>query len=189
MPQIEQPYFGLHQLTKGLYTNGNEFVLDNGMDYVGLYHINPNGQRFTGARPEKTTQLLTVKRFNQTPETLLYNKVTANVNPTYVSPVLIAPIPEMSDYQRGTIQRFFLQKRNSPKNSIIEVDSNQYNSVNTTNKPGINGVIWNRCLINWIISKIPKEDTLYLNTRSINQVLIKFPHINEYLTNKLEYYR
>jgi hypothetical protein len=189
MPQIQQPYYNLHQITKGLYTDGNEFVLSDGTDYIGLYHSTPNGQFFTGARPERTTVLLKIKRFTQTNESLLYNKLTSTDTPSYINPVLLSPLPTLEDYKKGSIQRYFLQKRNNPQSTIVEVDGRQYNSVNTTNKPGINGVIWNRILVNWVISKIPKNDAKIINGLSITKTEIQFPHLKDYLKNQLEFYQ
>lgn len=189
MPQINQPYYALHQISKGLYTEGNEYVFEDGSEYVGLYHITPNGQRFSGPRPERTTKQLFIKRLTQTGDNLVYNKLSESQFPKYVSPVLITPLPTNEDYNRNYIQRCFVQKRNNPLNTIIEVDSQQYNSVNTTNKPGINGVIWNRCLVKWIISKIPQADAKYINESTLIRTSVKFPHLGQYVKNSLEYYR
>ena len=87
------------------------------------------------------------------------------------------------------MERFFVQKRNSPLNTIIEIDSSQYNSVNVTNKPGINGVVWNKIRIIWKISKIPETDAKYLNLLTLQESEHNFPYISRYLTNPLEYYK
>lgn len=186
---ISAPYYNLHQLITGQYSAGNEFVFADGTDFVGMYHITPTGQRFSGPRPEKTTREIYVKKISQTTDSLVFNRVKGSDYPKYVNPVLITPIPTYEDYNRGKIQRMFLQKRNSPLNSIIEIDAQQYNKVNTTNKPGINGVIWNKLLIEWVISKIDSKDAAYINHYTLVSSENKFPHIGTYLKNTLEFYR
>lgn len=41
MTRIQKPYFNLHQITKGLITNGGEFVVKDGSEYIGMFHILP----------------------------------------------------------------------------------------------------------------------------------------------------
>lgn len=186
---IQVPYYNLHQISTGIYTAGNEFVLKDGSDYVGLYYIIPTGQRFTGARPEPKSQELFVKRLNQDSDVRLYNNINEVSYPKYINPVLIAPFPTADDYERGFMERFFVQKRNSPLNTIIEIDAEQFNKINVGNKPGINGIIWNKLRINWKISKIPQQDAQTLNQLTIVRSENDFPYISKYLTNLLEYYR
>ena len=186
---IQVPYYNQHQIISGQYTEGNDFVSKDGVDYVGLYYIIPTGQRFTGSRPEPKSQELFVKRINQTSDTLIYNNLNDNSFPKYVNPVLMVSFPESDDYGRGFMERFFVQKRNSPINTIMEINSEQFNKVNTTNKPGINGVIWNKLRLNWKISKIPQQDAKTLNGLSIVKAEHNFPYISRYLTDLLEYYK
>jgi hypothetical protein len=189
MPQINQPYYNLHQLALGQYTDGNEYVFSDGTDYIGLYYVTPNGQRFTGARPEPTSKQLFIKRATQTNDSLVYNKITLSENPNYVNPVLFVPIPNTEDYSIGRIQRYFVQKRNQPDSSIVEINGEQYNGVNVTNRPGINGVIWNKTLVWWQISKLPPNDASLKNKMEIERVITKFKGLDVYLGNLLEFYR
>lgn len=186
---ISNPYYNLHQLTLGQYTDGNEFVTDDGADYIGLYHIIPTGKRFSGARPEPTSVELLVKRLLQTNDSKVYNKITNSDYPNYVNPILLTPNPSTDDFKVGQIERYFVQKRNNPRTTIIEINSNQFNKINTTNKPGINGIIWNKLLINWKISKIPIDDAKFINYLTLVKAENKFPYISQYLTNTLEYYK
>ena len=163
MARISKPYYNLHQITTGKYTLGYEFVFSNGEDYTGPYHILPNGQFFTGFQPEANSEELFKKRITATQDLLTYNKITQGEINKYVPPIAFQPNPTPKDYDTGKIQRFFVQKRNSPLNTIMEIDSEQFNSVNVKNNPGINGVIYNSVIIEWVISKIPLNDAQYLN--------------------------
>ena len=104
---IQVPYYNLHQLVLGVYTEGNEFVFGDGTDYVGMYYVIPTGQRFTGPRPERNSRELFVKRINQSNDSRVYNNINENDFPNYVSPIAIEPIPSENDYNRGFMQRLF----------------------------------------------------------------------------------
>ena len=189
MPRIKQPFYNLHQLTLGKYTEGGEFVLKNGELYVGSYHILPSGQMFSGFRPEKGSVELFELRLNPTPDILRYNQITGKEINRYSTPSSFSPNPTLDDYNRGKIERFFIQKRNSALNSIMEIDSIQYNQINVKNNPGINGIIYNKVKLEWIISKLPVDDASYLNGLTISKNTPNFPYLETFLTNTLEFYR
>lgn len=189
MSRIQQPYYNLHQITKGLYTEGSEFVLATGEEYIGGYHELPTGQRFSDFRPTEKSVELFEKKLNPTQDILRYNQITGNKINRYMPPISYQPIPTVDEYNKGNFNRFFVQKRNSPLNTIEEIDYLQFNKVNTLNNPGINGVLWNRLQINWKISKIPKEDAHYLNQYALQISTQKFPGIGIFLPNPLEFYK
>lgn len=189
MPRIDVPYYNLHQIDGGKYTSGGEFVLKSGEIYIGPYYIIPTGQKFTGFRPESNSVEIFELRLNPTEDILKYNQLTGNEINRYQLPISFSPLPTLDDYKRGRIERFFVQKRNSTLNSILEIDQIQFASINLKNNPGINGVIYNSVRLDWIISKIPINDASYLNERSIQSNLPNFPYLNTFLTNTLEFYR
>lgn len=189
MPRIRQPYYNLHQILTGQYTSGGEFVLASGEDYIGGYHVLPNEQRFSEFRPTDKSVELFEKKMNPTEDILRYNRISGNVINRYVPPIAYQPNPTSDEYKNGRFDRFFVQRRNSPFNSIVEIDNTQYNQVNTLNNPGINGVLWNRLLINWRISKIPKQDAQYLNQYALQAAAVNFLGIGDFLQNTLEFYK
>lgn len=187
--RIQKPYYNLHQITPGLYTEGNEFIIEDGRIYIGSYHLLPNGQKFSGFRPEPGSVELFELRLNPTQDILKYNQLSGKSIDRYVAPIPFQPQPTNDDYKRSFIERFFVQKRNSPLNTILEIDAQQFNQINTLNRPGINGVLWNKLKIGWKISMLPKEDIYYLNQRQIEKNLLNFPGLNTFITNPLEFYR
>lgn len=189
MNRIQRPYYNLHQIVLGQYSSGGEFVVKDGSEYIGLFHILPTGQRFSGARPEKDSVELFEIRLNPTEDLLRYNQLSQSEISRYEVPVSYSPSPTFDDYKRGFIERFFVQKRNSPLNTIVEIDYQQYNQINTLNNPGINGVIYNKVKIKWTISKIPVSDAEYLNGFEIQKNLPNFPYLNQAITSLLEFYR
>lgn len=189
MPRIKQPYYNIHQILTGQYTGGSEFVLDTGELYTGGYHVLPNGQIFTEFRPNSKSMELFEKRLDITQDVLRYNQISGKTVNKYLPPIAYQPNPTYEEYGLGKFNRFFVQKRNSPYNSIIEIDATQYNQVNTLNNPGINGVLWNRLQIVWRISKIPINDADYLNRLELQKASILFNGIGDFIKNTLEFYR
>lgn len=185
---VRTPYYNLHQVVTGQYTVGNEFILTDGSEYIGEYHILPNNQRFTESRPTDKSVELFPLRFEITPDSLIYNKINKLDATQYVDPQLTYPIPTNDDYDIGWILRYFVQKRNS-ENIIIEIDQPQFGSINTKGKPGLNGVIWNGLVLKWRISKMSISDISYLNQLELQKSEHKFPGIGAYITNLLEFWK
>ena len=122
---IVRPFYGLHRIDKGKYTNGNELVIEDGTDYVGTYHILPNNQKFTFARPEINSVELFEKRFDLSDSVIRYNFLNDKITGQYISPFPIQPIPELDQYEDGEFERYFVQKRNNPRVTIVQIDSDQ----------------------------------------------------------------
>ncbi len=158
MPAISNPYYAKHQILTGQYAKLGQFVLDNGNDYVGGYHILPTDQFFTGFSPTLTSVELYIKKFNIDESVKTYNKVQGIKSINSTQPISYLVRPTLEDYNEGYVYRFFIQKRNNPLLTTMEIDSEQYNTINSQNKPGINGVIWNAYLIKWKITGASIEE-------------------------------
>jgi len=164
-------------------------VSQDGVDYIGTYHILPNEQIYSGEIPKKDSLELFVKRIDISDAVLKYNNLRGVGISKYLSPIPFQPQPTTDDYFSGEIQRFFVQKLNNPTVTITEIDMPQYNSINIVNAPGINGDIWNSILLVWKISRISPDDVAVLNRRELVKAEIQFPGLGLYIPNVLEYYR
>ena len=186
---IKKPYYNLHQIISGQFTTGNEFITGDGSDYVGEYHILPNGSRYTGSIPSEQSVQLFIKYFNVSNDVKIYNTIRDNPHRNYIEPVEVYPNISTDDRKKGKIERYFVQKRNNPFNTIIEIDYDQYNSVNKSNKIGIDSVIWNRIKIKWVISNFSANDALEYNKNEVlNSKRMNFYGLSNYILNYLEYY-
>lgn len=186
---IRKPFYGEHQIIAGQYTAGNEYVYENGDDYVGTYHVFPNGQMFTGANRNVKSVQIFEKRFDISEDVKIYNRINSLDIGRYTSPVLYLPRPTHSDYRVGKFQRYFIQKRNSPLHTLMEITPEQYNTVNTKNSYGINGVIWQRGTLIWYISLLPADQISVLNEAQIDNISKVMIGIRKILSNNLEFYR
>jgi hypothetical protein len=181
-----EPYFPIHKIKTGLYTPGNEFVLFDGSssDYIGLYHILPNSQVWTESVPGDNTKRLTAKRFDATQDVIAYNKAKERETSQYVNPIAYAPILTFENYNDGFVYRNFVQKRNAPVSTIIEIDDDQKNSLNNRNRPGLSSLIWNSITIKWYLTG---QFAGEFNQNAIMEAEKKFKGISKYLRNSLEF--
>jgi alpha-ketoglutarate-dependent taurine dioxygenase len=187
-PYIE-PYYPLSKIRTGLYTKGGEFVpyFRTSDEYVGLYHELPNGDYWTESIPTEGKSIRIVpKRFEASADVIRYNQRRQRPENQYISPIQKFPYIGDDDRQTGFIFRFFVQKRNSPENTIIEVDGEQYKTINGQNYPGISNVVWNNCTIQWQIAGDYAEQ---LNRNAVMKAEINFPGIQKYLANYLEFWK
>jgi len=180
-----QPFYPLHSIQTGKYTPGNEFVLSSKrhVDYVGLYHILPNDEVWTGSTPSLNTERLVRKRLDLSEDVKLYDSIKNREQSNYISPVSYYPQPTAEEYRVGTILRYFVQKRNNPYSTIQEIDAPQYISINRSNFTGIDGFIWNFIELEWILST---QMAAEINGRVVLEADVKFPGLKNYLTNYLE---
>lgn len=182
---IDQPYYAKHQVLTGQYTAGGELVTKGGEDYVGGYHILPNGQYFSGFSPNTDSVQLYEKRFDQTSDVKLFNRINNLEISKYQQPISYLLIPTLDDYNDGFVYRYFIQKRNNPLVTIMEINSDQFNTINTRNKAGINGVIYKSIVIKW---KLNGSYIAEFNQREIeNSETLGFIGLRGYLTNLYQF--
>lgn len=185
---IQNPYYGLHQILTGQYTPGGEFIKSNLNDYIGGYHILPNGQIFTEFKPTDKSEELFKKVFNLHEDVKIYNKNKSFIVSKYVPPVPKIIKPSLDEYELGFFYRYFVQKRNSPLNTIMEIDVDQFNSINSRNQIGINEILYNSISIKWKISGANVIEHNKLNIQMAEK-LTKFKNLLGYITNFSEYYK
>ena len=186
---ISEPYYPIHKIQTGKYTNGTEFVSDdvNQTDYIGLYHILPNGEYWSHSSPNSNSFKLIPKRISVSPDVKRYNSIRDLSPANYVTPIPYYPILTDSDYQIGFVMRYFLQKRNNPYPTIIEVDPTQYNTLNSRNQPGISSVLWNDIEIKWTLKGVYASQ---LNLQEIRRAENNgFVNLSNYLKNPLEFWK
>lgn len=180
------PFYPIAKIETGQYTAGGEFVLweDLTVDYVGLYHILPNGQRWTGPSPNDGSKLIVVKRFDASEDVKIYNTNRRVVSNNYVAPINMPPVIETQNYLEGQVLRYFVQQRNNPLNTIHEINRDQFLSINRKNRPGINAAIWRHLVLEW---KLSGDLAGHFNKISINTAQRDFPGIQLFLQNPLEF--
>lgn len=180
-----RPYFALHQIDTGLYTRGKEYYSKDGVEYIGPYHKLPNGMIFTGFVPtDRSTELFLLS--NQIVASTEYRTLTKIATGKYIEPIYSAPRPSDDDYSNGFIFRYFVQKRNDPAGSIIEIDKEQYDGINRSNGPGINENVWRKLTIAWYI-RGDGNSVAALNSNTLHKAAVNFYGLIQYVKNTIEF--
>lgn len=183
------PYYPLHKIETGKYTSGNELIIDDikQTDYIGLYHILPNGDYWSNSSPQPDSVKLLPKRLAVSQDVRQYNILKNRTASNYVSPIPYYPIVETSDYELGYIMRYFVQKRNNPYVTIQEIDPTQFNTLNNKNRPGISILLWNYVEVKWTIRGAYASQ---LNLQEIRKSEIAgFVNLQNYLKDPLEFWK
>lgn len=188
MPVIQHPYYAQHQVLTGQYTPGDEFILENGNDYIGGYHVLPSNQFFTGFSPNDKSIELFIKLNDVSQDVKTYNKVNNIITSKYIGPIPYLVRPTLDDYNDGFVYRYFVQKRNNPLVTIIEIDVDQYNKINNRNQPGMNSTVWNSAIIKW---KINGSYVQEFNDREIvdQQIEKGFIGLKSYLKDLFQFFK
>lgn len=180
--------YPLFSILTGQYTHGNQFRFVYELEpYIGLYHVLPNGERWSGDIPSDDSKLLITISSTDSNTTIKYNQLNNIIQIPRETPIPYYPIITHYDYTIGYIYRCFVQKVNNPENTIIEISPDQFNQITSQNKQqGINPVIWNHIQIKWYLDK---ELGVSMNSLNINEAAKKFKGLEKYLINNLEFCR
>jgi hypothetical protein len=167
-------------------TEGSEYYTLEGIEYKGYYYINTkNNIAYVYDELNKATKILVPKHTYDTETVRLRSKVKGGTS----TPVLYRPEISNYTYTVGKIKRYFVQKRNSPENTIIEIDLAQYNKINSEySSDAIDRNIYKGIILEWLISG--NEDFVKMkNQRTIDELEKNFKGISRYLKNPLEFYK
>jgi len=186
IPQLQTPAY---KIRKG-YTDGNEYIIrGTNTEYVGFYHIYPNGGIFSGDmyRSDSIELLRLSAPFFKNQNNLQYFSIKKLKFDKHADPVFEMPVPTSNDYNNGFIKRFIAQKINEP-DQILEITKAQASKANNSNKPGIDLRIWNVVALEWSISG-PRDSVRKSNDRVLAYTERTMPGLSLYLSNSLEFYK
>jgi hypothetical protein len=164
---------------------GDFYTLD-GEQYKGLYYIEKGTNiAYTYSENTKKRKVL-VPYYVYNTETF---RMRSNVKGGYRSPIPFKPSPTDYDYKYGYITRYFLQKRTSPQNTIIEVSEDDYSALSPSPSPtDISDKVYNNISIDWVI--VGNEGYVTdSNKKLLENAEKSFRGIKNYLSNLLEFYK
>jgi len=172
------------------YTPGKDYMLEDGKEYIGLYHVYSNGQIWSGPSFDKYSKELqeyvgTIA--NGTAEAGMYFTLTGTKFNKHRVPEYHYPQPIKKDYDKANFMRFFVAKKNDAS-TITEVNKKQYAKINISNKVGINDDIYRQVQLKWSLSG-PKASVMQFNKAAILKAAKLIPTIKSYLGDLAEYYK
>jgi hypothetical protein len=179
---LKRPYYALHQIDTGKYTSGGEFYkqVEGGgtVEYVGPYHVLPNRQTYSGFTPSQSSvELFRLSELVDPSQLGPYGTLTKVKTGKYISPKYTRPTITDENRTNGFIKRYFVQQKNTPSTTIVEIDIDQYNS----------GRLWRKISLNWIISgEIQAVENV--NKLTVFRLNLSFPGLDTYITNYTEFF-
>ena len=171
----------------GLITEGKEWMLnDTNEEYIGAYHGFSDGIYMTGGTPQESSKYL-IPYEEITEAEGIYRELTQVEVDLHLMPRAYTPILTSEEYQKGWFVRYFVQRRNQLRSTIVEIDQEQFDLISTKNREGIDGNLFAKISINWKISGKSEEEIVFMNNKTLDRIEEDFPGLRFYLTNLLEY--
>ena len=180
------------KINSNLYTEGLQYsYADTYKEYVGLYHIYPNGAIYSESSYMSTSVPL-IPYVVQGEDVSLIDengndtKIISENNSLYYSltksrfhrhypPPYYYPQPSQTMYDQGFFTRQFAQKINDPED-ITEISPDELDRQNEKNNPGIDAGIYTIGQLQWTIDGPISE------VRKTNAAAIAFLERNGFLT-------
>jgi len=183
-------YYTVDEITTNLYTSGSEWMSEDGVEYVGLYHRYITNEIYTGEIWNAKISQKLVPYKNITATSTIYNSLK-QLNINFKEPYAVVVSPTADDMKRGSFNRYFVKKNNDSR--IIEIDKTQFDLY----PDKIDPVIYDAIYIDWAISG-ELTDT-YINSVFNRGVITKnrlttiaaeqrLPGMINVLTNYSEFY-
>ena len=186
----------------GLYASGDDFIDKlTGKVYRGAYHSNFNGSLFSGAdpydpdkrplaaNPNKITSQGKVKlNLPQNKEYNTLNNKNSNLLKYGEDPKSFTPKPQIKDYERGSINRYFAKRATEKPPRIIEISEKAYKSIlNKVVK--YNYAIWRIGKVLWRISGDNEQEVTNTNKQQVENANKEFRGIKSFLRNLIQFYQ
>jgi hypothetical protein len=184
-------YYTANEITTYLYTNGEEWMLQNGTNYVGLYHTYTTGETYTEPVWDKNKSKKLVAYEDTTTSKYKYKQI-ADVEVKTKSFEIISPSITKQDLTNKFKTRYIVRKNNDATFS----ETNEAGFV-LWEKQEVDNVVYTIYPIKWVISGntqdiiengvlIPSVQTQ--NTKTISDAESTIPGVSRYLTDPLELY-
>lgn len=138
-------YYTIDEITTNLYTSGSEWMYEDGVEYVGLYHRYITNEIYTEEtwNAKVSKKLIPYKNINS--DAVIYSSLK-QLNINFKEPYAVVVTPTADDMKRGSFSRYFIKKNNDSR--IIEIDKSQYDLY----PEKIDPVIYDAIYIDWVIS-------------------------------------
>lgn len=155
--------YNIKQAKKG------DFYTLLGIEYIGDYYIdNDTNIAYTYDPNSKQREVLVPRSIHNTEK--IRPRIRLNSGGMDV-PVPYKPTPQVLDYKRGYIKRYFVQKRNAPISTITEINEKQLSKLPQD--------IYNFTVIQWVIGN-SSQNIENINRRLVSEKESNFPGITQF---------
>lgn len=200
MYQRPSIYYPDGKITTNLYTNGKEWMLENGTEYIGFYHKYTNGLVLTEAyysetRSEKLIPYIEDKFLSNN----VYNRIKRITKQTpMLAPINFYTNPSTENYSKGFFTRYFIFRNNYSDlfKDFYEVNEEQFTLWEKPNV-GIDEIIYSGFTIDWKLTgplyDVRKGNMIIdpgvydTNKRLVEFYSKRYPGTSKVLTNFIEF--
>jgi hypothetical protein len=183
--------YSLDEIIPNQYTFGGEWMTEDSVEYIGLYHKYTTGEVYTKPVWDSKLSKKLVTYVDTNTLKYKYDLLKYNTPKTYTSVQPYKIVTTLTDYNLGYITRYFCKKRN--ESIIIEVSELQYNDWISMR---IDNVLYDMITLKWYIAGSVDDEfgvvTNYgvqtKNKRAVDGAEKQMPGISLYLTNYLQFY-
>ena len=188
-------YYPKTHIVNNLYTEGKQWMYEDGTEYIGYYHRYIDGVHMSGAVFQRgySKKLIEYVDIASQPTTFEYDKLKKRIN--RIPPKPVYPVPNEDDYAEGRIKRYFIKRRNfTSYTDIIEINKSQYRLWKKPNM-GIDETFYMAIELNWkltgpmhdIVTGLNTEYGVYdTNFRTVKLYDSKFAGLMNFLTDYTE---
>lgn len=185
-------YYMPDEIVSNLYTSGQEFQLEDGTEYIGLYHRYITNEVYTNPTWNAKTSKKLVPYVKISELGKSYKKLKQNIRTKFIPPRPYTAIVTTQDIANGYISRYFISKTNEFK--IIEIDETQYNLWNSSK---IDRNVYSAIKLIWYISgdKADKKTGIAVTQGVVSKNLSQIRYgkqqmlgLEIILTDPLQYY-
>lgn len=186
-------FYPKNEINENLYTPGNEFQLQNGSIYTGLYHrYITTGEIYTNGSWNPKTSVVLTKYEQLTADAKTFKTIKKDIKTKFKTPERYFPKVTSADIQKKIINRYFLYKLNERQiTEINEIQYNQYNSGQLDNNIySVIKIIWNIAgeANNFVKNNINQLGVINKNLNIIRITNRSYPGFSQVINNPLELY-
>lgn len=183
--------YSIDEIINDQYTFGGEWMTEDSVEYIGLYHKYTTGEVYTRPTWDATISKKLVAYVDTTTAKYKYDTISNLNNKQYKSVQPYKVIVKIEDYNLGYITRYFCKKRN--ENLIIEVSELQYEDWLNMQ---IDNILYNILPVKWFIAgpiddefgPVTKYGVRTKNIRAIQEADRQMSGLVSYITNYLQFY-
>lgn len=183
--------YSLDEIINDQYTFGKEWMTEDFIEYVGLYHKYTTGEVYTRPVWDAALSKKLVAYIDTNTTKYKYDSIRPTEFKKYKSVQPYKLVLTLNDYAKTYINRFFCKKRN--ENLIIEVSESQYNDWLSIE---IDNALYDMIQLKWYIAGtiddefgvVTKLGVRTKNKQEVNKAEQSMPGINLYITNYLQFY-
>lgn len=130
MAKRRKIYYPKGQIQTGLYTQGGEWMFENGVEYVGDYHTYSTGEVFTKSSyvknvSEKLIPFIDLS-ISDNKKKFQYDSIAKSIPQNFYFPIYRKVLPTEDNYIQGYFFRYFVKKYHSPY--VTEVNKDTYSA-------------------------------------------------------------